>query len=729
MNENASSTNEELNALNDQLHEALALQRKASNDLQNILESSGIATIFLDEELKIRFFTPAATLLFRVLARDIGRPLADFASLVDDSDLIYDASQILDDQTPIEKEVSTRNGIWYNRLILPYRNQDGGVEGVVITFRNITENKRAAEALADAKQVADRANVAKSRFLAAASHDLRQPLQTIRLLHGLLTVKAPGDEAQKLLKRLDATVGVMSGMLNTLLDINQLEAGVIHADMEDFPLNELFEHLDEDFGYHMRAQGLDWRVASSRCVVRSDPRLLEQILRNLLSNAVKFTTKGKVLLGCRRRGDTMRIEVWDTGPGIPEEHRQAIFEEFHQMNNPARERAKGLGLGLAIVHRLSALLGHSIDLRSNNGRGSMFSIAVPIAVDDKAASTPSRGKPAIERARDSASILVIEDDPTIRDLLELLLQAAGHSPIAVVDGVGALAPMELPDLIVADFNLPNGPNGGEVVTMLREKFERQIPAVVLTGDISTQTLRAIAGLGCTHLDKPVEAAELLRTVAHLLATATPRKPANHCESPLSATVFVVDDDAGLRETVGETLEAQGWLVETYASCEAFLAALDGRLGCLVIDAMLPGMDGFELLARLKADNIVLPSIMITGHGDVSMAVKAMQAGACDFLEKPFRHDELISSIKLAQEKSQDSSPPSRRRADAATHLSGLTTRQRQILDLVLAGHPSKNIAADLCISQRTVENHRAAIMRKTGSRSIPALIRLVVGAV
>lgn len=726
--EELQSVNEELTALNSQLHESLERQRNTSNDLQNILESSGIATIFLDETLRIRFFTPAAMSLFRVIATDIGRPLADFASLVEDSDLIFDAAKILDEQAPIEREVTTRSGVWYNRLILPYRTHDGLIEGVVITFRNITENKRAAEALAEAKQVADNANVAKSRFLAAASHDLRQPLQTIRLLQGLLTEITQGDGARKLLKRLDATVGVMSGMLNTLLDINQLEAGVIHADIENFPLNELFEHLDVDFGYHMRAQGLDWRVAPSKCVVRSDPRLLEQILRNLLSNAVKFTTSGKVLLGCRRRGATIHIEVWDTGPGIAEEHRQAIFEEFHQTNNPARERAKGLGLGLAIVHRLSALLGHPIDLKSTPGRGSMFSIAVPIAVDESAACAPLLGKPAIERAKDSASILVVEDDPTIRDLLELLLQGAGHRPIGVADGVAALASAERPDLVLADFNLPNGPNGVEIVAKLREKFERQIPAIVLTGDISTQTLRAIASLGCTHLDKPVEAAELLRVVAHLLATAAPEKSAVISKSRLSTTVFVVDDDAGLREAVREMLEAHGCSVETYASCEAFLDALGGRRGCLVIDAMLPGMDGFELLARLEADKIALPSIMITGHGDVSMAVKAMQAGARDFLEKPFHHEELIASIAHALEQSGDSGASSRRRADAAARLTDLTTRQRQILDLVLAGHPSKNIAADLGISQRTVENHRAGIMRKTGSRSIPALIRLVVAA-
>jgi two-component system CheB/CheR fusion protein len=729
--EELQSLNEELTALNSQLHETLERQRNTSNDLQNILESSGTATIFLDTDLKIRFFTPAAKSLFRVIATDIGRPLADLTSLTADSDLIPDASRVLQTLVPVEREVSAHNAVWYNRHILPYRTHDGSVEGVVLTFTDITDRKRTAEALAAAKQGADHANVAKSRFLAAASHDLRQPLQTIRLLHGLLATRSKGGEAQTLLKRLDTAVGVMSGMLNTLLDINQLEAGVIHAEIESFPLDELFEHLDSDFGYHMRAQGLDWRVVPSKCVVRSDPRLLEQILRNLLSNAVKFTTSGKVLLGCRRRGEAMHIEVWDTGSGIPEEHRLAIFEEFHQMDNPARDPSKGLGLGLAIVQRLSSLLGHPIDLRSRPGRGSMFSVAVPLAAETSAATKLVRQRAAIEQTKTTLSILVIEDDPTIRELLELLLRDAGHRPISVGDGVAALASTELPDLVLADFNLPNGPNGVELIAELRRKFERQIPAIVLTGDISTEALHAIASQGCTHLDKPVETAELLRVVAHTLSQAAqmeaPDKTAETSDSQPSVNVFVVDDDPGVRDTVRDLLEAHGWTVETYASCEAFLHAFrPGRRGCLVIDALLPEMDGFQLLARLGADR--LPSIMITGHGDVSMAVKAMQAGASDFLEKPFGHEELIASITRALARSQESGPPSERRTAAATRLVGLTPRQRQILDLVLAGHPSKNIAADLGISQRTVENHRGAIMRKTGSRSIPALIRLAVAA-
>jgi two-component system CheB/CheR fusion protein len=370
----------------------------------------------------------------------------------------------------------------------------------------------------------------------------------------------------------------------------------------------------------------------------------------------------------------------------------------------------------------------------------MFSICVPLATPIPAVAEglrPDSDRPPVEGI---ASILIIEDDPTIRELLEMLLRTAGHRPITAADGVAALASTEPPDIIVADFNLPNGPNGAEVIAKLREKFQCVIPAIVVTGDISTRTLRAITSLGCTHLAKPVETVELLGAISQLLATSEPvvvaptpiappetLKPTSN--ETLSMTIFVVDDDAGIRDTVREILEAHGWLVETFASCEAFLAAWrPGREGCLVIDALLPGMDGFELLARLKADKSTPPSIMITGHGDVSMAVKAMRAGAADFIEKPFGHEELVASITHALEQVPGAARSEDRRMVAASHLNGLTTRQRQILDLVLAGHPSKNIAADLSISQRTVENHRAAIMRKTGSRSIPALIRLAVVA-
>ena len=194
-------------------------------------------------------------------------------------------------------------------------------------------------------------------------------------------------------------------------------------------------------------------------------------------------------------------------------------------------------------------------------------------------------------------------------------------------------------------------------------------------------------------------------------------------------VFVVDDDSHIREGIRGVLEQDGRIVEDYAACEDFLEAYrPGREACLVIDAYLPGMDGIELLRRLGDAGHRLPAIMITGNSDVPMAVQAMKAGASDFIEKPISRDELLASVERALEQSRDSSKLSAWREDAANHVARLTPRQHEIMALVLAGHPSKNIAADLGISQRTVENHRATIMKKTGSKSVPALARLALAA-
>jgi two-component system CheB/CheR fusion protein len=201
------------------------------------------------------------------------------------------------------------------------------------------------------------------------------------------------------------------------------------------------------------------------------------------------------------------------------------------------------------------------------------------------------------------------------------------------------------------------------------------------------------------------------------------------EGDESSTVFVVDDDRAIREAMRDLLQENGYSVELFADGPAFLEAYrPDREGCLLVDVLMPGMSGVELIERLKAEGYQLPAIMITGSGAVPMAVQAMKAGAVDFIEKPVGHEELLASVKRALDQMRDTAALCAHRDKAALSVASLTTRQRQILDLVLAGHPSKNIAADLGISQRTVDNHRAAIMRKTGSKSLPALIRTAIAA-
>ena len=321
--------------------------------------------------------------------------------------------------------------------------------------------------------------------------------------------------------------------------------------------------------------------------------------------------------------------------------------------------------------------------------------------------------------------------------MRIFLSDEGHRTLTAPDGNAALELVARgtlrPDLILADYNLPNGMNGLQVAATLREKLRREIPIIVLTGDISTAVLRDITLQDCVQLNKPVKLKELTRVIQRLLPLSAVHShaahPAEAANSPAGPIIFVVDDDSHVSESIRAVLEEEGWTVEDYSTCEAFLEAYHpGREACLLIDAYLPGMNGLELLKRLRDTGYRLPAIMITGNSDVPMAVEAMKAGASDFIEKPVGRDDLLASIERALEQSRDSGKLSAWRETAAGYITSLTPRQRQIMEMVLAGQPSKNIAADLGISQRTVENHRASIMRKTGSKSLPALARLALAA-
>ncbi len=520
--EELQSMNEELTALNSQLQETLDRQRVTSNDLQNVLYSTDVATLFLDPALNIRFYTPATTSLFNLIPSDIGRPLADLKSLSSDDLLADDARKVLANREPIEREIGTEAGIFLSRRILPYLTGDEAIEGVVVTFTNITERKQIKDALEDARHEADRANMAKSRFLAAASHDLRQPLQTLALLQGLLAKTVEGEKAQTLVTRIDETLGAMASMLNTLLDINQIDAGTVQAAITSFPINEILERLRDEFTYHAEAKGLSLRVIPCSIWVKSDIRLLEQMLRNLIANAIKYTVTGRILIGCRRHTNRITIQIWDSGVGIDANQLIAIFEEYHQVDNPARERSQGLGLGLSIVKRLSDILGHAVHVQSVPALGSMFSIDV-LAANDKPRAPPTVIAAQMDVvAKRGATILVIEDDPEVSELIAVLLTDEGHHVEIAHHGTQALERVQAlqikPMLIVSDYNLPLHMNGVEATAKLRIVIDRHVPVIILTGDISTAALRDIADHDCVQLNKPVKPNMLVQTVERLLAT-------------------------------------------------------------------------------------------------------------------------------------------------------------------------------------------------------------------
>ncbi len=727
--EELQSLNEELIALNSQLQETLDRQRIASDDLQNILYSTNVATLFLDQKLRIRFFTPATKTFFSVIPGDIGRPLADLQSLADDDDLLVDARIVLLQSTTIEREISGPDSTWFVRRIFPYRTHDDRVEGVVITFIDITERRRTAAALDEARRAAEQSNRGKSRFLAVASHDLRQPLQSLSLIQEMLRQSVDGSKAQEQIGRFGLLLDAMTGMLNSLLDINQIESGVLEVSTAPFSLASLFKRLREEFAPLAQAQGLELRVLPSTATVLSDARLLEAMLRNLLANAIKYTPPGgRILLGCRRPGAKLRIEVWDSGIGITPDQLGPIFDEFYQIDNPASSRGRGFGLGLTIVRELGLLLGHPVTVESRPKKGSVFAVTVP-----QAPSGVHGALPAITSAPSGpttgCTIALVEDDPSVREALEALLTDAGHTVICAADGPAALALASegaiLPDLVLTDYNLPGGMNGVVVLANLREVLKQHIPGIVLTGDISKDALAEIELADCLLLSKPVTAAKLHAAIRKV----TPDGSADHGPGTLHPTrlICILEDNPDMRKAMLSVLGHENWQVTTYPSAEAFLATETGGADeCLIIDTNLPGMSGIALIEMLRARGDNLPAVLITGTGDIAMAVQAMRSGASDFIERPVSRRDLVDSIERAV-----SGATAGRGRDAAgdaimQKLTTLTARQKDVLDMVMAGAPSKNIASDLGIAQRTVESHRAQIMQKLGVRTIPDLVRAVL---
>jgi PAS domain S-box-containing protein len=365
-------------------------------------------------------------------------------------------------------------------------------------------------ALMRAKEAAEQANLAKSRFLAAASHDLRQPLQTIALLQGVLQNSAHDPQAKDIIDKLGVSIDSMSYMLNSLLELNQLEAGVVTPDIKNFRIGDLLEKICAELRLHAELKHLDLRHIRCRAMVRSDPSLLEQIIRNLLSNAIKYTNQGKILVGCRRHGETLRIEVLDTGIGIAEDQIKAIFEEFRQIDNPARDRRKGLGLGLSIAQRLAILLAHKIDVHAIPQRGSAFSIEVPLGEPPDTA--PAHASDSLQSA-EALKILLVEDDPGIRWSLQTLLELLGHTVVATENAEGALARLREPEwrphVIVSDFNLSGGTNGLELVKRIRSELGTTIRAVLLTGDVYLTPDTMISIPDCVILKKPAEPAAIV----------------------------------------------------------------------------------------------------------------------------------------------------------------------------------------------------------------------------
>lgn len=380
--------------------------------------------------------------------------------------------------------------------------------------------------LSAARDEAVAANAAKSRFLAAASHDLRQPVHALRLFAEALGDGEDGARSRDLAHRIRDSADSMTAMFDELLDLSRLESGGVEPRFADFPLGPLVDQLIAELEPDAREKRIALAWVGTRAVVRSDPLLLRRILQNLLVNALRHTERGRVLVGVRRRGDSVRIEVWDTGPGIPDSMRAEIFREFTQLDQP--RRSEGLGLGLAIVERLAQLLRCRIEMDSRVGKGSVFRVEVPVSRRRQGeASAQAAGGAAASLA--GLRVLVVDEDLQILESMRVLLESWGcvlvlaQSTEDALDGLARSG--RKPDIILADHTLERGETGLDVVQAVRGLHGERIPALVITGETEPDILDRIRASGLEFLTKPIPPARLrvaLSTAARGEAAVSPR---------------------------------------------------------------------------------------------------------------------------------------------------------------------------------------------------------------
>jgi signal transduction histidine kinase/DNA-binding NarL/FixJ family response regulator len=369
------------------------------------------------------------------------------------------------------------------------------------------------------------ANQAKSRFVAAASHDLRQPLHALGLFVEQLRGKLSASERAHIIRRIDDALAAMNELFSALLDISKLDAGATTINITVFPVAQLLAHAETTFAGAAREKKLSFQALPSDAWVRSDFILLQQIVFNLVQNALRYTRGGGVLVGCRKRGDQLRIEVWDTGIGIPPDQHDKIFGEFYRLGEPDRDRRAGLGLGLAIVDRLCRLLGHPIEVKSTVGKGSVFAVSVPLAPANKRAIEASivpRTQPSVP---DGKLVLVIDDDPLVLEGMGGIFRKWGCRVITADSDSKALKAAteqdDRPDLIISDYYLANGRTGIDTIEWLRGELAAEIPAFLISGDTDPATLLEAKAKGFHLLHKPVDPMAL-RAMFHQAVKPVPR---------------------------------------------------------------------------------------------------------------------------------------------------------------------------------------------------------------
>lgn len=389
----------------------------------------------------------------------------------------------------------------------------------VSLLTDITEARRNLQALAHARDKAAAADQSKSRFLRAANHDLRQPLASLKILVYSCLVAENADDRKQALHAMEVSVAIMEDLLGSLLNIGQLDAGKIEPSIATFQISSILTRLGVQYAHRAREKGLDLRIMPSKLAVVSDRVLLERILSNLLGNAIRYTDVGRILVGCKRYGNMLRITVADTGIGIAAAHHQSIFEEFYRVSDTQANARHSLGLGLNIARRLADILNHPLGLVSKLGKGSSFHVDVPIGNVWHSGTGEPEISERIGGEFAGLCCLVLEDDHMLRDALTVMLERWGLSVVTIDDFDNAATAVKAlsqpPDIILTDYRLHGRMQGTDVVNKINDILEKPCPALVMTADTAPEIVDSIRAQGFPLLIKPVSPPSL-RVVMHNL---------------------------------------------------------------------------------------------------------------------------------------------------------------------------------------------------------------------
>lgn len=382
------------------------------------------------------------------------------------------------------------------------------------------------QALHSAKEEAELADRAKTKFLAAASHDLRQPLHAMQMYIAALRQRVKDKRSIAIIDDIQAVSYATGRLLNSLLDVSQLEAGAIKPQLEIFSVQDLMEKVAISFMPLAEKKGLTLKVVRSGAHVYSDPALMERILGNFLSNAIRYTESGKIILGCRNRGNQISIQVWDTGMGVPDDQLHVIFDDFHQVQNNERDRSKGLGLGLAIVRRLAECLDHKIEVKSQLGRGSCFGVIAARGSTVASRALREERQEQLDAVHDLAGVdvLLLEDDKVVADATAMLLMSwkcRVHTARTTEEALNLVENVRLvPHIVLADYRLPGRHDGVEAIQRIQLTLQMPVPGIIITGESDITAIREIEKMGYMILRKPVRPAKLRRLIGHYVGQSS-----------------------------------------------------------------------------------------------------------------------------------------------------------------------------------------------------------------